>query len=63
MSSAASLMLPELGGLYRALAPWTELLLRIVVGLALVPHALRNSFGLFPNTGQPLRSIKPVFYS
>jgi putative oxidoreductase len=58
MSDAAPLILPELGTLYRTLAPWTELLLRVVVGLALVPHALRNSFGFFPNTGQPLRSTK-----
>jgi putative oxidoreductase len=58
MSNAAPLILPELGTLYRTLAPWTELLLRVVVGLALVPHALRNSFGFFPNTGQPLRSTK-----
>jgi putative oxidoreductase len=58
MSHVASLIVPELGGLYRALAPWSYALLRVVVGLALVPHALRNSFGFFPNTGQPLRSIK-----
>jgi putative oxidoreductase len=58
MSDAAPLILPELGTLYRTLAPWTELLLRVVVGPALVPHALRNSFGFFPNTGQPLRSTK-----
>jgi len=57
MSDAATLILPELGTLYRTLAPWTELLLRVVVGLALVPHALRNSFGFFPNTGQPLRNV------
>ena len=50
--------LPELGNLYRTLAPWAYMLLRVVVGLALVPHALRNTFGFFPNTGQPLRSIK-----
>jgi len=58
MSDAASLIVPELGTLYRTLAPWAEMLLRVVVGLALVPHALRNSFGFFPNTGQPLRNIK-----
>jgi putative oxidoreductase len=58
MSDAASLILPALGGLYRTLAPWSYALLRVVVGLALVPHALRNTFGFFPNTGQPLRSIK-----
>jgi len=56
--SAPSLIVPALGDLYRTLEPWAELLLRVVVGLALIPHALRNTFGLFPNTGQPLRSTK-----
>jgi putative oxidoreductase len=56
--SDASLIVPALGDLYRTLEPWAELLLRMVVGLALIPHALRNTFGLFPNTGQPLRSLK-----
>jgi putative oxidoreductase len=52
-----ALMFPELGGFYRALGPLAEALLRICVGLALVPHALRMTFGFFPNTGQPLRNI------
>jgi len=56
--SDPSLIVPALGDLYRTLEPWAELLLRVVVGLALIPHALRNTFGLFPNTGQPLRSTK-----
>ena len=56
--SDPSLIVPALGGLYRTLEPWAELLLRVVVGLALIPHALRNTFGFFPNTGQPLRSLK-----
>jgi hypothetical protein len=58
MPDSAPLIMPALGTLYRTLAPWTELLLRVIVGLALVPHALRNSFGFFPNTGQPLRNTK-----
>jgi len=37
--------------------PVTEALLRVAVGLALVPHGLRNTFGFFPTTGQPLRSV------
>ena len=37
-----------LGPLYQALAPWAEALLRVGVGLALVPHGLRNTFGIFP---------------
>ena len=44
-------ILPELGPLYETLAPWAEALLRVSVGLALVPHALRNTFGFFRNTG------------
>ncbi len=40
-----------------AYAPLTEALLRIAVGLALVPHGLRMTFGFFPSTGQPLRNI------
>ena len=42
---------PQLGHIYQALAPWTEALLRAGVGLALVPHGLRNTFGLWPSTG------------
>ena len=40
-----------------ALAPVAEAMLRSFVGLALVPHALRNTFNWFPGSGQPLRSI------
>jgi putative oxidoreductase len=36
---------------YLTLVPFAYALLRIAVGLALVPHGLRNTFGLFPNTG------------
>src|SRR5437763_16729913 len=42
---------PALGSLYPTLAPWAEALLRAAVGLALVPHGLRNTFGFFPKTG------------
>jgi putative oxidoreductase len=50
-------MFPQLGGLYQAFGPWAEALLRIAVGLALVPHGLRMTFGFFPTTGQHLRSL------
>src|SRR6516165_3083951 len=50
-ASATPLIIPQLGGLYQALAPWTELLLRLSVGLAMVPHGLRNTFGFWPSTG------------
>ena len=48
---------PALGGLYQTLAPWTELLLRVGVGLALVPHGLRNTFGFWPSTGVRAHSL------
>jgi putative oxidoreductase len=54
------LVFPELGALYRTLAPVAEALLRVVVGLAMVPHGLRNTFNFFPRTGQPLRSVRSL---
>ena len=45
-----------LDAIYQTLAPWSEALLRVVVGLALVPHGLRMTFGLFADTGQPFRN-------
>ena len=51
------LIYPQLGALYQTLAPVAEAALRVMVGLALVPHGLRMSFGFFPTTGQPLRNI------
>ena len=51
MTEATPLIIPQLGHLYHALAPWAEALLRVVVGLALVPHGLRNTFGMWPSTG------------
>jgi putative oxidoreductase len=51
------LIYPQLGALYQTLAPVTEAALRVMVGLALVPHGLRMTFGFFPTTGQPLRNI------
>ncbi len=52
------LMFSQLEGLYQAFGPLAEALLRVSVGLALVPHGLRNTFGCFPTTGQPLRSLR-----
>ena len=45
------LVFPLLEGFYQAFSPVVEALLRAWVGLALVPHALRNTFGFFPTTG------------
>ena len=52
------LFLPQLGALYHALGPACETLIRAIVGLALVPHGLRLSFGLFPNTGSRILSLE-----
>jgi putative oxidoreductase len=40
-----------LSALSQTLLPFADALLRAAVGLALVPHGLRNTFGFFPNTG------------
>src|SRR5262249_29947238 len=57
MNDPTPLIFPTLGNLYQALAPWAYALLRIAVGLALVPHGLRNTFGMFPTTGVRSHSI------
>jgi putative oxidoreductase len=57
LDTSTPLIFPQLGPLYQTLAPWTEAALRVVVGLALVPHALRMTFGLFPSTGLPVRNL------
>jgi len=44
-------LIPQFSSLFAALAPLSYALLRVAVGLALVPHGLRNTFGFFPNTG------------
>jgi putative oxidoreductase len=58
MSAAETpLFFPALGSLYQLLGPWAEALLRAFVGLALVPHGLRNTFGMWPSTGVRSRNI------
>jgi putative oxidoreductase len=59
MAEAASsrLMFPALGRIYRALAPWTEFLVRLAAGLSFIPHGypkLMNPAGaatFFEQTG------------
>lgn len=51
MADLTPLFLPQLAPVYHALLPWAEALLRAVVGLTLVPHGLRSTFGMFPSTG------------
>jgi putative oxidoreductase len=51
LDQATPLIFPGLAGLYATLAPVAEALLRIVVGLTLVPHGLRVTFGCFGGSG------------
>jgi putative oxidoreductase len=49
---------PQLAGVYAILLPWVEALLRVVIAFCLIPHGLRSGFGLFPETGMPIKSIR-----
>lgn len=40
-----------------ALAPYADAALRIAVGALLIPHGLRFAFGMWPDTGNPNRSM------
>jgi putative oxidoreductase len=44
----------------QTLSPLAYALLRVAVGLALVPHGLRNTFGFFPNTGVRALNLKDL---
>jgi putative oxidoreductase len=57
---ATPLIVPGLAGLYAALAPVAEVLLRVVVGLNLVPHGLRMTFGWFAGTGFGVTNLKTL---
>jgi putative oxidoreductase len=50
----------QLSGLYQTLSPFAYALLRGAVGLALVPHGLRNTFGFFPNSGAVALNLKEL---
>jgi putative oxidoreductase len=52
-----TLVFPQLAGLYDAFAAIVEALLRVTVGLCLIPHGLRSYLGWFPNTGMPVNSM------
>jgi putative oxidoreductase len=54
------LLVPALGAVYAALAPWVEALLRFAVGAAMVPHGMRMCLGYFPGTGGPINTVKGV---
>jgi putative oxidoreductase len=51
---------PHLSSLLQTLTPFAYALLRVAVGLALVPHGLRNTFGFFPNTGVHAMSLSTL---
>jgi putative oxidoreductase len=57
MHGSTTLIFPQLADLYAAATPLAELLLRVVVGLSLVPHGLRMSMGFFPNSGGPVSNV------
>ncbi|HUZ74465.1 MAG TPA: DoxX family protein [Stellaceae bacterium] len=57
MDGSTPLFLPQMGAVYQAVTPVAETLVRVVVGLALVPHALRFCFGLFPDSGSRILSF------
>jgi putative oxidoreductase len=46
--------------LLQTLSPFAYALLRAAVGLALVPHGLRNTFGFFPDTGVRALNLKAL---
>jgi putative oxidoreductase len=45
-------------GLAETMTPIIEALLRVMVGVALVPHGLRVTFGFFRGTGLPASNLK-----
>jgi len=51
---------PALASLLQTLAPLSYALLRAAVGLALVPHGLRNTFGFFPNSGMRALDLRAL---
>jgi putative oxidoreductase len=57
LDDTTALIFPALAPLYETIAPWSEAAIRVVVGLWLVPHGLRNTLGLFPKTGVRSHSI------
>lgn len=49
MAEQSRLVVPMLGRVYRALAPFTELLIRVMAGLSLVAHGYPKFFALPAN--------------
>jgi putative oxidoreductase len=60
LDQATPLIVPGLANVYAALAPFAEALLRVVVGLALVPHGLRMTFGYFAGSGLKVGNLREL---
>jgi putative oxidoreductase len=60
IDQATPLIVPGLANLYAALAPFAEALLRVVAGLALVPHGLRMTFGCFAGSGLKVGNLREL---
>lgn len=50
----------QLASLFESLVPFADTLLRVAVGLTLVPHGLRNTFGFFPGSGARALSLSAL---
>src|SRR5882672_8911738 len=51
MAASSRLYIPALGPIYEKLTPFALPLLRIAMGLILIPHGLQKLFGMFGGTG------------
>jgi len=58
--SDTPLIVPALGNVYQAIAPFVEALLRFLVGMAMVPHGLRMCLGYFKGTGIAVNNVHGV---
>lgn len=50
-TSQPRLIIPAFGGIYEALSPYMEPLLRFVAGAMLIPHGCQKLFGMFSGGG------------
>ena len=48
---------------WAAIAPYADAALRIAVGALLIPHGLRFAFGLWPDSGNPNRTMAQLALS
>ena len=66
MSETPRLVVPALGNLYRALAPWTEPMIRVVAGASLAFHGYPILFGNTAGAAQFLGGVgfyPPLFWA